>query len=88
MTPPGSMNTRSIWYCTSSPASLQVGMSPQLCVAVTLPVYCMRDGANTHSARCSPARHWPIDSDGLFTLESMCLPESCVAASPPPLYGM
>ena len=34
-----------------------------------------------------PARHWATASMGLFTDESMCLPTSCTATSPPPLYG-
>ncbi len=60
-------------------------MSDSAWLPVTLAVYSMRCVSNTHSARTWPARHCAMDSLGLLTLESMCLPTSCVLASPPPL---
>src|SRR5215468_9574125 len=74
-------------YCTSSPSSLQVGTSLHDIVSVTLLLYAMRSLSNTHSARTCPARHTSRFSEGLFTLEAVWLPTSCVAASPPDLYG-
>src|SRR5947208_14225860 len=47
----------------------------------------MRSLENTHSGRTWPARHTSRFSDGLFTFEAVWLPTSCVAASPPDLYG-
>src|SRR3954466_9872101 len=47
----------------------------------------MRSLSNTHSARTWPARQTSRFSDGLFTLDAVWLPTSCVAASPPDLYG-
>src|SRR2546422_8693303 len=69
------------------PSSLQVGISFQDCVSVTLVLYCMRSLEKTHSARTWPARQTSRFSDGLFTFEAVWLPTSCVAASPPDLYG-
>src|SRR4051812_2870306 len=78
---------RSIRYCTSTPCSLQVGMSFHDCVSVTLLLYWIRSLSNTQSARTWLARHTSRFSDGLFTLDCVWLPTSCVAASPPDLYG-
>src|SRR4051812_5552080 len=78
---------RSIRYCTSTPCSLQVGMSFHDCVSVTLLLYWIRSLSNTHSARTWFARHTSRFSDGLLTLAWVWLPTSCVAASPPDLYG-
>src|SRR5258708_25170737 len=55
---------RSIRYCTSTPSSLQVGMSFQDCVSVTLVLYWMRSLSNTHSARTWPARQTSRFSEG------------------------
>ena len=62
-------------------------MSFQDSVVVTLSLYFIRSFANTHSALIWPARHCEMFSFGLLTLELMCLPASCVAASPPLLNG-
>ena len=79
---------RGIWYWSiGRPFSLQVGMSPQAIVAVTFSVYFIRSFANTHSGLTWPARHCEMFSFGLLTLELMCLPASCMAASPPLLNG-
>src|SRR5258706_43374 len=78
---------RSIRYCTSTPSSLQVGMSFQDCVSVTLVLYWMRSLSNTHSARTWPARQTSRFSEGLLTFDWVWLPTSCVAASPPDRYG-
>src|SRR5262249_12755464 len=78
---------RSIRYCTSTPSSLHVGMSFQDMVSVTLFLYSMRSLSNTQSARTWPARHTSRFSDGLLTFDCVWLPTSCVAASPPDLYG-
>src|SRR4029078_10140066 len=78
---------RSIRYCTSTPCSLQVGMSFHDWVSVTLFLYCMRSLSNTQSARTWPARQTSRFSDGLLTFDCVWLPTSCVAASPPDLYG-
>src|SRR5258706_548844 len=56
-------------------------------VSVTFVLYCMRSFENTQSARTWPARHTSRFSEGLFTLEAVWPPTSCVAASPPDLYG-
>src|SRR5579862_5185627 len=84
---PGRNIARSIWYVTSRPSEGQVGMSFHDCVSVTLPLYCMRSLEKTQSARTWFARHTSRFSDGLFTLEAVWPPTSCVAASPPDLYG-
>src|SRR5439155_17291312 len=47
----------------------------------------MRSLSKTHSARTWPARQTSRFSLGLLTLESVWLPTSWVAASPPDLYG-
>src|SRR4030088_3362797 len=47
----------------------------------------MRSLSNTQSARTWPARQTSRFSLGLLTLDSVWLPTSCVAASPPDLYG-
>src|SRR3979490_3148520 len=47
----------------------------------------MRSLSNTHSARTWPARHTSRFSEGLLTLDAVWLPTSCVAASPPDVYG-
>ncbi|MNC92862.1 hypothetical protein D3C83_93700 [compost metagenome] len=78
---------RSISYSIGMPASLQVGMSFHDMVAVTLSLYARRSPPNTHSGRNLPLRQWATASMGLLTLESMCLPTSCVATVPPPLNG-
>src|SRR6185312_17145522 len=78
---------RSIWYETSRPSLGQVGMSFHDIDPATLFLYWMRSFENTHSARTWPALHTSRFSDGLFTLEAVWLPTSCVAASPPDLYG-
>src|SRR3954462_4268390 len=78
---------RSMRYCTSSPSSLQVGMSLHDCLSVTLVLYWMRSLSKTQSARTWPARQTSAFSDGLFTFAWVWLPTSCVAASPPDLYG-
>src|SRR5258707_8697165 len=78
---------RSIRYCTSTPSSLQVGISFQDCVSVTLVLYCMRSLSNTQSARTWPARQTSRFSEGLLTFDWVCSPTSWVAASPPDLYG-
>src|SRR3954463_4350192 len=62
-------------------------MSFHDCVSVTLLLYWMRSLSNTQSARTWLARHTSRFSDGLFTLDCVWLPTSCVAASPPDLYG-
>src|SRR6185436_3568295 len=62
-------------------------MSFQDIVSVTLFLYWMRSFENTHSGRTWPARHPSRFSEGLFTFEAVWLPTSCVAASPPDLYG-
>src|SRR5436853_5574258 len=62
-------------------------MSSQDMVSVTLFLYWMRSLSNTQSGRTCPARHTSRFSDGLFTFEAVWLPTSCVAASPPDLYG-
>src|SRR5512142_2093592 len=54
---------------------------------VTLALYGIRWVSNTHNGRSLPARHCATASIGLLTDESMCLPTSCTATSPPPLYG-
>src|SRR3954454_24038308 len=56
-------------------------------VSVTLLAYPMRSFEKTHSGRTWPARQTSRFSDGLFTLDAVWLPTSCVAASPPDLYG-
>src|SRR5471030_3372826 len=78
---------RSIRYCTSTPCSLQVGMSFQDMVSVTLVLYWIRSLSNTHRARTWPARQTSRFSEGLFTFAAVWLPTSWVAASPPDLYG-
>ncbi|MNC90192.1 hypothetical protein D3C83_62590 [compost metagenome] len=72
----------------SSPASLQIGMSFHDMVEVTLTLYGRRPFSKTHSGRRLPARHCATASIGLFTLESIWPPTSCVATAPPPLNGM
>src|SRR6185369_5411562 len=57
------------------------------CVSVTFVLYEMRSRSNTHSARTWPARHTSRFSEGLLTFDAVWLPTSCVAASPPDLYG-
>src|SRR5258708_39941139 len=47
----------------------------------------MRSLSNTHSARPCPPRQTSRFSDGLLTFDWVWLPTSCVAASPPDLYG-
>src|SRR5512142_221960 len=47
----------------------------------------MRSLEKTHSAFTWPALHTSRFSEGLFGFDWMWLPTSCVAASPPPLYG-
>src|SRR3954453_18596906 len=47
----------------------------------------MRSFENTQSGRTWPARHTSRFSEGLFTFDAVWLPTSCVAASPPDLYG-
>src|SRR5258708_36755650 len=47
----------------------------------------MRSLSNTHSARTWPARQTSRFSEGLLTFDCVWLPTSCVAASPPDLYG-
>src|SRR4029079_5838120 len=47
----------------------------------------MRSLSKTHNARTCPARQTSRFSDGLLTLAAVWLPTSCVAASPPDLYG-
>src|SRR5881394_749495 len=47
----------------------------------------MRSFEKRQSGRTWPARHTSRFSEGLFTLEAVWLPTSCVAASPPDLYG-
>ena len=56
-------------------------------MAVSLAGYGMRLLSNTHSGRSLPARQCDTASIGLLTVESMCLPTSCTATSPPPLNG-
>src|SRR5262249_3590650 len=51
---------RSIKYSTSTPCSLQVGMSFHDMVLVTLLLYCMRSLSNTQSGRTWPARHLQV----------------------------
>src|SRR5690349_25173255 len=62
-------------------------MSFHDCLSVTLFLYWMRSLSNTHKARTCPARQTSAFSDGLLTLACVWLPTSCVAASPPDLYG-
>src|ERR1700745_3948636 len=78
---------RSIRYCTSRPSSLQVGMSFQDCLSVTLLLYWRPSLSTKHRARACPARHPSRFSEGLLTFAWVWLPTSCVAASPPDLYG-
>src|ERR1700704_512031 len=78
---------RSIRYCTSTPCSLQVGMSFHDMVSVTFVLYWMRSLSKTQRARTWPARQTSRFSDGLLTFDWVWLPTSCVAASPPDLYG-
>src|ERR1044072_4902948 len=47
----------------------------------------MRSFENRHSGTTWPARHTSRFSDGLFTLDCVVSPTSCVAPSPPDLYG-
>jgi hypothetical protein len=74
-------------YSTSRPADLHVGMSPHAISLVTFSLYGSGFESKTHRGRRFPARHWATASMGLFTVESTCLPTSCVATSPPPLNG-
>src|SRR4029079_8821306 len=53
----------------------------------TFALYWMRSFEKRQSGRTWPARHTSRFSDGLLTLEAVWLPTSCVAASPPDLYG-
>ncbi|MNC91777.1 hypothetical protein D3C83_80920 [compost metagenome] len=71
-----------------SPDCLQVGMSAQDMVSVTLALYGSRFSSNTHRGFSLPPRQCATASIGLFTEESMCLPTSCTATAPPPLNGM
>src|SRR6202008_1224974 len=84
---PGRNMALSIRYCTSTPCSLQVGMSFHDWVSVTLFLYWIRSLSNTQSARTWPARQTSRFSDGLLTFDWVWLPTSWVAASPPDLYG-
>src|SRR6185295_20340073 len=63
-------------------------MSAHDMVEVTFSLYGMRFGSNTHSGFSLPLRQCATASIGLLTVESMCLPTSCTATSPPPLKGM
>src|SRR5205809_7587875 len=47
----------------------------------------MRALSNTQSAGTWPARQTSRFSEGLLTFDCVWLPTSCVAASPPDLYG-
>src|SRR6478672_11199657 len=62
-------------------------MSLQAILSVTLVLYWMRSFEKRQSGFTCPARHTSRFSEGLFTFDWMWLPTSCVAASPPDLYG-
>src|SRR4051812_25758017 len=56
-------------------------------VSVTLLAYPMRSFEKTHSRRTWSAPQTSRFPDGLFTFDAVWLRTSCVAASPPDLYG-
>ena len=69
----------------SRPCDLQVGMSAHDMSPAILSVTGSGLLSNTQSGRSAPARHCATASIGLLTVESMCLPTSWTATSPPPL---
>src|SRR5215212_302706 len=79
---------RSIRYSTGTPCEVQVGTSAHDMLFESLVGYGILSLSMTQSGRSLPARQCDSASIGLFTVESTCLPTSCTATSPPPLYGM